>query len=193
MCELVNAIHKGIYDANLDYEKWSRGECWLNDSGCEGFMVAGIARALADQRQGVAESLQFERHFDKIGGRVDIALLNDGKPMCVIEAKRLWTPEPCENDLNRITDVIKGDGDCVRRGFLAVLVTGEGRTFHGRLEQAQEEVQRWAESHANVNAKLSVSKSWGYPMFWPSGVDYPRWKEWRNWRGASICIEVTRP
>lgn len=192
MCELVNAIHKGIYDANLDYEQWSRGECWLNDSGCEGFMVAGIARALADQRHGVAESLQFERPFDKIRGRVDIALLHDGKPTCVIEAKRLWIRRYCENDLNRITELISGD--CVRRGVLAVLVTGEGQALHDRrLEQAQEEVQRWAQSHANVNAKPSVSKSWGYPMFWPSGIDYPRWKEWRNWRGASICIEVTRP
>ena len=120
--EFTQAIHRGIYDANFEYEKWSRGCHWLNDSGHEGLLVAGIARALHEQRQGIHDRLWLEMPFDQImdddvandDRRVDIALLDKcEKPICVIEVKRYWDKDRCLEDLNRIKYLV-GDGPVPR-------------------------------------------------------------------------------
>ena len=46
---IVEAILHGIYTSNLEYEKWSRGDCWLIDSGAEHLMVDGITRSLYER------------------------------------------------------------------------------------------------------------------------------------------------
>ena len=197
---IVEAIHKGIYDANLEYEKLSRGACWLNDSGCEGFMVAGIARALHEQRQGIHESLQLEMTFERILAsnaedgrrrRVDVVLLNDGNPMCVIEAKRYWEKKLCLDDLDRIRYLVEGG---VPSGVLAVLVAQNGANHLATLlDRAQEDVEEWCAGLENLAVNICPSESWGYPMIWRFGHKYPRWEDWRDWKGASICIEISHP
>ena len=94
-------------------------------------MVADITRAVAEQRQGVGEkSLRLEMAFAGMSAnsaddsrRVDIALLDDGNPECVIEAKRYWERTACENDLNRLRGLVE-NGD-VPRGVLAVFITND--------------------------------------------------------------------
>ena len=196
MCNLpiTEAIHRGIYNANLDYEQWSRGYRWLNDSGSEGLMVAGIARALHEQRQGRYESLHSEKPFQAAPGRVDIALLNENKqPIYVIEAKRFWEKKKCKKDLDRIGTLVENQ-DGLRGGVAAVLVAQKNGAAHGRrLEQAMYDVNGWDTQHPNVKVNICVSKSWGYPMCWRFDHDYPRWQDWQNWqnwKGASICVEI---
>ena len=38
-----NAILEGLRAANVEYEQWSNG-WWVNDSGVEGLLVAGIGK-----------------------------------------------------------------------------------------------------------------------------------------------------
>ena len=191
MSEFIEAIHKGICGANLEYEKLSRGACWLNDSGCEGFMVASIARALYEQCcQGSHErSLRLERRFDEISGRVDIALLDEcEKPICVIEAKRQWEKKPCLRDLNRIRNLV--EHHIVSSGVFALLVTGEGAKYCRKLTNATNAVEAWCAEHPDLAVNICSGEPWDYPMTPCFGHEHP---EWNGWKGTSVCIEISRP
>ena len=195
MYELIRGIHEGIYNANLDYETWSRGECWLNDSACEGLMVAGIARAVAEQRKGFGEkSLRLEMAFNEISAnsaydsrRVDIALLNDGRPECVIEAKRQWERTTCENDLNRLGKLVENGN--VPRGVLAVFIANGAGGLDARLQGAENDIEEWRYGLNSLTVNISRGQSWGYPMDRRFGDHYPHWQ---GWRGTSICVDITR-
>ena len=188
MCELIRGIHEGIHNANLDYETWSRGKCWLNDSACEGLMVVGIARAVAEQRQGDGEkSLRLEMAFDS--RRVDIALLDDGNPECVIEAKRYWERAACENDLNRLRGLVE-NGD-VPRGVLAVFIAhgaGDGG-LDERVQRAKNDIEEWRQGLNALTVSVSCDQPWDYPMDRRFSGNYPHWQ---GWRGTSICVDITR-
>ena len=203
--EFIQAIHRGIYDANFEYEQWSHGYHWLNDSGNEGLLVAGIARALHEQCQGRHERLWLEMPFHKIWAdtageckqkRVDIALLDKcEKPICVIEVKRYWDKDRCLEDLDRIKYLV-GDGPVPSR-VLAVLVVRDetNQALNEALNQARADVAEWHARPDNrgVNICCHTSVPWGYPMIWRFGHEYPKYPEWRSWKGASICIEISRP
>ena len=197
MCNLLitEAIHRGIYNANLDYEQWSCGYRWLNDSASEGLMVAGIARALHEQRQGRRKSLWLEMPFRAIrenvadqyaGCRVDIAVLDQNEnPIYVIEAKRSWDGD---EDLNRIEHLVQGGG--LRGGVAAVLVAQNGDDHDQGLNNVMVAVANWHGQHPDMNVNICVSESWGYPMCWRFDHNYPRSQDWQNWKGASICVEI---
>ncbi len=192
MRELIRGIHEGIHNANLDYETWSRGECWLNDSACEGLMVVGIARTVAEQRQGVDEkSLRLEMAFAEIsansaddGRRVDIALLDDGNPECVIEAKRDWNRTDCEDDLNRLRGLVENEN--VPRGVLAVFIANGAGRLDERLERAEKDIEEWRRGLNALTVNVSCGQPWDYPMDRRFSGNY------QGWRATSICVDITR-
>ncbi len=146
--QIVSAIFKGTRNANRKYEKWTDG--WsLLDSGVESLIVCEIGDAL-NRLQNENESLLLEVHFNWIrdwsgaqtrgrlpgairgGKRTDIALFNSkDQPVCVIEVKREWNKKTCMEDLDRIWEAISNFGfhqnGALRRGFLAVLVSGKAK------------------------------------------------------------------
>ncbi len=146
--QIVSAIFEGTRNANKKYEKWTGG--WsLLDSGVESLMVCEIGGALNRLQKG-KERLLLEAQFDwikdwtgaqtrgRIPGairgskRTDIALFNSkDQPVCVIEVKRKWNKKTCMEDLDRIWESISRFGfkkkGALRRGFLAVLVSGQAK------------------------------------------------------------------
>ena len=146
--QIVSAIFEGTRNANKKYERWTGG--WsLLDSGVESLMVCEIGDAL-NRRQTEKESLLLEVQFDwikdwagaqtrgRIPGairgskRTDIALFNSNdQPVCIIEVKRKWNKKTCMEDLDRIWEAISRFGfkkkGRLRRGFLAVLVSGKAK------------------------------------------------------------------
>ncbi len=102
------AIFAGTRSANVKYEELSNG-WWLTDSGVESLLVSAIAESLGS-KQSDGDSLVMELPFRNIVvwsgisrrrgrpratlkgiNRADIVLFNgNGRPVCVIEVKRLW-------------------------------------------------------------------------------------------------------
>ena len=158
-------------------------------------MVAGIARAVAEQRNGVGKkSLRLEMAFGEIlanshdSRRVDIALLDDGNPECVIEAKRYWERAACENDLNRLRRLVK-NGD-VPRGVLAVFIAhggGDGG-LDAKVRLAKNDIEEWRQGLNALTVNVSCDQPWDYPMDRRFSGNYLRWP---GWRGTSICVDIT--
>ena len=141
--QVHRAIHKGILDASNDYSNWSDG--WtLADSGVEGLLTAGIAKAIYS-RKSPHESLLLELPYDlcqqwsgasrpkgrppkalERNVRADIALFNSKKrTKYVIEVKRMPTKDGLRADLKRLCAIVhKCAGGTLRRGFMAIFHKG---------------------------------------------------------------------
>ena len=176
------AIFAGTRSANVKYEELSNG-WWLTDSGVESLLVSAIAESLGS-KQSDGESLVMELPFRNIVvwsgisrrrgrpratlkgiNRADIVLFNgNGRPVCVIEVKRLWDRARCFGDLARIRDLVlqcnrQHDGS-LRRGFLALMLAKKetaNETAKQRVGKQAEQIEDLIEAgfdHKRIDAAV---------------------------------------
>lgn len=210
---IKNAILDGIHEANVRYEKWSRG-WWVTDSGVEGHVVSTIAEKLYRRIAGQG-SLAMELPFGiirKASGatpppgrprktlnsrnRADIVLrdMND-RPVCVIEVKRFWDEEKCFEDLVRIRNLIlrcnRKKGGSLGRGFLGFMLAA-WETDDMSAEQSLEIAERYIRQRVQTQFDRE-----GLRMRCHTGPirSYP--KKYRKlhsegkWAHASFCVELS--
>ncbi len=198
---IVKAILQGIYASNLEYEKWSRGGCWLNDTGSESQMVAGIARSLYERphKKNEYTDLRLEwnvKQNNEIDSnsreRVDIAMLDkSGRTTCVVEAKIKWGNKTCENDMSRIVELVKNDNG-VAFGILAVFIAQPGKIIERKFLKIEEKLDEVQQANPEIVIDHIKSNLWGYPVKWRYNHDYPNWEQWQNYKGRGLCITISR-
>ncbi len=145
------ALHKGLRDAVLDYERWTKGEA-LTQWGAEAVLSTYCARALTNaiREADAGASLTLEQHFGEVlkwsarhgrrgrrfkaetemmarpSRRVDMLLWNKGNtPRAVIEIKRIAGVKGLAVDAKRLCDFVRyagrAYGGSIRFGMLAVV------------------------------------------------------------------------
>ena len=209
---IKKAILAGIHEANVRYEKWSRG-WWVTDSGVEGHVVSTIAEKLNQHISG-QESLVMELPFRTIRewsgaarrrgrprntlnsrNRADIVLLDlHNRPVCIIEVKRFWDEGKCFEDLERIRDLIRR---CSRenigslsRGFLAFMLYAR-ETDNMSAEQSLRKDERDVRQRIRAQFErdgLSLQCHTGRIRRYPK--EYRKRYETVNWVHASFCVEL---
>ena len=206
------AILEGVQTANVRYENWSGG-WWLTDSGIEGHVVSTIAGKLHGQIGGngyVVMELAFgdirewsgagrprgrPRQTLSEGNRADIVILNKREhPIHVIEVKRVWSKEPCFEDLTRMRDLILGfgpeKGGSLRRGLLTFLVAG----WETREMTAQRCLERQVEEIGRVVGEVSQTRDLELTCYQGSVRRYPKKYRERHdetkWVHSAVCIEL---
>ena len=207
------AIFAGTRSANVKYEKWSDG-WWVTDSGVEGLLVSAIAErlgSLQSERESLVMELPFSNIVDWSGAsrrpgrppatlrginRADIVLFNgNGKPVCVIEVKRMWDRARCFADLARIRDLVlqcnRQNGGSLRRGFLALMLAKAAtanETAKQRMEKQAERIEDLIE--AGFNSKGLTVKCFAGPVrYYPE--EYRAKNDEPEWAHAGFCVELS--
>ena len=212
--DIIGAIHKGISDADLKYEQWTKGSTVLN-AGVESIMVSTVAEELGKRQRSSSDFLDLECSFRDIikysgasrspgrrratlkgGNRADIVLFNSyGKPTCVIEIKRTWNAEQCLGDLSRIRDLIdtcsRSKGGSLRRGFLAMWIAKYVKC--NSKSSAKDRIRKQISKINSVLEQRYVTTGLvAEPLLGRiRGPADEFMEEGYEWKGASFCIEIS--
>ena len=206
---IVDAVIKGIAEANTRYEKMTGG-WWLTDSGAEGYMVARVAETL-HAVLGANETLLLEAPFDEIREwsgascrrgrphevlrgrrRTDITLFDrQGKPTHVVEVKRFWNSK-CLTDIERLLrllDTCAGQaGGSLKHGLLGLLIATRSATWTGAKERVEIKAQRIEDDVKTLpgmnqyKAQFTLGRMRRYPECWEDKEEFA---------AAGFCIALS--
>lgn len=212
MSRISSALIEGIQIANTQYEKWTHG-WWITDSGVERYAVSVIVGTLINRLPAnlrVVSELSFghiqewsartrpvgrpRRHMNT-GNRADIVILcASGLPVCVVEIKRCWIPEPCFQDLERMRNLVlecrPQNGGSLLRGILAFMIIGTGSNRTEAAFQFMEnrrEIRRTIENYfrpLELGMRFHCTPLRHYPY------RYRRTFETDHWVHAGFCVEL---
>ena len=211
---IKDTILQGVQEANEEYEEWSNG-WWLTDSGVEGLMVATIARRLVSiiaKNESLVMELPF-RDIEEWSGasrpdrrpkktlkgrnRADIVILDRrDRPICVIEAKRLWNRTGCLGDLKRIRNLILASADqpsgSLNFGFLAIMLAKKdwGRnSANNRIQEQAKGITKTVKKEFRLKGlklEFYTSNPRRFPLKYKE-----RWNQ-PNWSHSAYCIGLSR-
>lgn len=172
--ELIEAIHKGIYNANKNLETWSKGY-FLSDAAAEGFMVTHMAQEIMRHKKRppyllLEPSIQCLK--DESGrphpgrpcartyglARVDLSVMNSAQQLkFAIEAKcsYAWT-SAYDEDMKRLIKMQRSfskwdERTAMQAGIFAMFV--HSYSIHGE-EEAMQNLEKKFEKWENRLGKL---------------------------------------